>query len=195
MPFINLIQEQRLAIKRDERTARTYFAGFAGAAAAAILSYGFLMFRTERAGATEAKMRVQLQAAAPMERQIAADDLEEKQLQPRLDMLTSAETMSDKWSHILKHIATQTPPTAWLTDLKATNSDASKPIVASFDGVATAQAPISEYLFRLENLPDLDNVTLKFTQQKMEGSVKQTQFSIEADIAGTATPKAPEKKV
>ena len=72
--------------------------------------------------------------------------------------------------------------------------DPSKPIVASFEGLATSQSPVSEFLFRLENSTDLDNVTLKFTQEKELGAVKQTQFQIDADVLNTAESRPVEQK-
>ena len=66
MPLINLIQEQRLSIKRDERTARTYFAVFAGAAGGAICVFGALAFACEQAQASESKLNATRQKIAPM---------------------------------------------------------------------------------------------------------------------------------
>lgn len=194
MPLINLIQEQRLAIKRDERTARTYFAVFAGAASGAVFVFGVLTFACERAQASEAKLNATRLTIAPMMKAIDNDDQAEADLKPKLETLSSAEATTERWARILKHVQTQTPPESWLTALRATNTDPTKPITASFEGLATSQSPISEYLFRLENSTDLDNVTLKFTEEKVTGAVKQTQFQIDADVVNTAEGKPVETK-
>jgi Tfp pilus assembly protein PilN len=189
MPLINLIQEQRLAIKRDERTARTYFAVFAGAASGAIFVFGALAFACEQAQATESKLNSTRQKIAPMVHMIETNSQTEAALKPRLETLGNAQAMTERWAHILEHVSVQTPSESWLTGVRATSTDPSKPIVASFEGLATSQAPVSEFLFRLENSPDLNNVSLKFTQEKELGAVKQTQFQIDADVANTAESK------
>ena len=194
MPLINLIQEQRLAIKRDERTARTYFAVFAGAAGGAIFVFGALAFACEQAQATESKLKATRQRIAPMMHELDANELTEAALKPRLETLGNAQAVTERWARILKHVSQQTPNESWLTGVRATNTDPTKPIVASFEGLATTQSPISEFLFRLENSPDLDNVTLKFTQEKELGAVKQTQFQIDAEVANTAESKPVEQK-
>ncbi|MHB8637252.1 MAG: PilN domain-containing protein [Fimbriimonadaceae bacterium] len=194
MPLINLIQERRLAIKRDERTARTYFAVFAGAAGGAICVFGALAFACEQANASESKLNATRQKIAPMIHEIDANELSEAALKPRLETLGSAETVTERWARILKHVSLQTPSESWLTAVRATNQDPTKPIVASFEGLATSQSPISEFLFRLENSADLDNVTLKYTQEKEVGALKQTQFQIDAEVINTAEAKPAEPK-
>jgi Tfp pilus assembly protein PilN len=194
MPLINLIQEQRLAIKRDERTARTYFAVFAGAAGGAICVFGALAFACEQAQASESRLNATRQKIAPMMLKIDANEQSESALKPRLETLGNAKTVTERWARILKHVSQQTPGESWLTGVRASNADPTKPIVASFEGLATSQSPISEFLFRLENSTDLDNVTLKYTQEKELGAVKQTQFQIDADVINTAEAKPVEQK-
>lgn len=194
MPFVNLIQEQRLAIKRDERTARTYFAVFAGAAAGAICVFVFLLFACEQASASESKLNATKQKNAPLVRQIAENEQQTADLQPRLTTLGQAQQATERWGRILKHLATQVPASAWLTGVRALNADPTKPVTASIDGLSVQQSPVSELMYRLENSPDLENVNLKFTQEKMQGTLKQTSFQIDADIVGTAIPKVEDKK-
>ncbi|HLK13786.1 MAG TPA: PilN domain-containing protein [Fimbriimonadaceae bacterium] len=194
MPLINLIQEQRLAIKRDERSARTYFAVFAGAAGGAICVFGFLAFACETAKASESKLNATRQTIAPMMKAIEVNEQDESALKPRLETLGNAQTTTERWARILKHLSEQTPHESWLTAMRATSNDPSKPIVASFEGLATSQAPISEFLFRLENSTDLDNVQLKYTQEKELGAVKQTQFQIDAEVVHTSEAKPVEQK-
>ena len=194
MPLINLIQEQRLAIKRDERSARTYFAVFAGAASGAIFVFVALAFACEQAQASESKLRATRQRLAPMMREIDSNVQSEAALKPRLETLGNAQAVTERWARILKHVSLQTPNDSWLTGVRANNMDATKPITASFEGLATSQSPVSEFLFRLENSPDLDNVTLKYTQEKELGAVKQTQFQIDAEVMNTAESKPVEPK-
>ncbi len=194
MPLINLIQERRLAIKRDERASRTYFALFAGTAGGAICVFVALAFASEQAKATESKLNATRQRIAPLIRQIDANDAQENDLKPRLDTLGTAQTTTERWARILQHVSEQTPNQAWLTSLRASHSDQNKPIMATFEGLASSQEPVSEYLFRLQNSSDLDNVSLKYTQEKELGAVKQTQFQIEAEIDGTLEAKPVEVK-
>src|SRR5580704_4963520 len=98
MPIINLIQEQRLAIKRDERTARTYFAVFAGAAGGAIFVFGALAFACEQAQASESKLKSTRQKIAPMVHEIEANEQTESELKPRLETLGNAKAVTERWA-------------------------------------------------------------------------------------------------
>ncbi len=189
MPLINLIQEQRLAIKRSEGKARAFFFGFAAVAVSSVGVYGFLIFESERAQGDAVRLKNLLRKNQPLVEQIDQNKKDVATLAPRLKTLQDAQLITDRWSRILQHISTQTPEKAWLTSMRAMATDPTKPISISFLGIAAAQAPIGEYMERLQNSADLEAVTLKYSQEKLSVGFKGIEFEIAADIAGSAEAK------
>jgi len=194
MPLINLIQEQRLARKRNESKARSFFLVFVGSAVASVGGYGFFLFETESLGREKAQLEAQLQKNAPLVKQMDENDKEYGQLSPRLKTLEDAQVMSGRWGRILTHLAHQTPTSTWLTAMRVTANDTSKPINLSVQGISPKQEPISEFIFRMQNSKDLENVELKYSQEKVIQMVKAVEFEVTADIVDTAEAKPKEEK-
>jgi Tfp pilus assembly protein PilN len=194
MPLINLIQEQRLSRKRNEARARSFFLVFVGSAVASVGGFGFFWLQTEAAAREKTQLEAQIQKNAPLVKQIDEYQKQYGELSPRLKTLEDAQLVSGRWGRILTHIATQTPTPTWLTAMRVMASDSSKPINLSLIGVAPNQEPISEFILRMQNSKDLENVNLKFSQEKMLNLVKAVEFEVTADIVGTAEAKPKEEK-
>jgi len=195
MPLINLIQEQRLARKRNEGKARSFFFVFVGSAVASVGGYGFFLYQTDTLGHQKAQLEAQLQKNAPLVKQIDDNDKLYGQLSPRLKTLEDAQVISGRWGRILTHLAHQTPKATWLTAMRVTaNADVTKPINLDVQGVSPAQEPISEFILRMQNSKDLENVGLKYSQEKVIQMVKAVEFEVTADIVDTAQPKPKEEK-
>jgi Tfp pilus assembly protein PilN len=194
MPLINLIQEQRLARKRNEAKARSFFLVFVGSAVASVAGYGFFLFQTDSLGREKAQLEAQIQKNTPLVKQIEDNDKLYGQLSPRLQTLEDAQTVSGRWGRILTHLSHQTPGSTWLTAMRVQAADSTKPISLSVQGVAPGQAPISEFILRLQNCKDLENVSLKYSQEKVIQLNKAVEFEVTADIVGTAEAKPKEEK-
>lgn len=186
MPLINLIKEQRLAAKRAERTTRSAFVGFTVSAVAVVSAFGFVLFQTESASAAEGKLRADQKKLAPIVAQITKIESDYSNLEPRTKILEDAQLASDRWLRILTHLQTQTPQTTWLTTMRGTAVDPSKPTLLTLAGAGSAQEPIAEFILRTQNAPDLENVTLKYTQERMVGKARAIDFEVTADVKGTA---------
>ncbi len=193
MPLINLIQEQRLAQKRNEAQARSFFLVFVGSAVAAVGGFGFFWLQAEGLTREKTVLENQLQKNAPLVKQIEEYQKEYGELNPRLKTLEDAQLVSGRWGRIMTHLAQQTPKPTWLTAMRVQASDPSKPIGLSLMGVAPQQEPISEFILRLQNCNDLENVSLRYTQEKVMDKVKAVEFEVSADIVGTAE-AAPKKE-
>jgi Tfp pilus assembly protein PilN len=196
MPYINLIQEQRLARKRNESKTRTFTFVFLGAAVAAVLGFGFFYLQSALLHAEKTRLEAQLARNAPLIAQIAEYQEQYAEIAPRLKTLEDAQTVSARWGRIMTHVSLQTPKPAWLTAIRVQANDPAKPIGLSFVGVAPAQEPISEFILRMQNSKDLENVNLKFTQEKLINTFKAVEFEVTADIVGTteAKPKIQEEE-
>lgn len=194
MPLINLIQEQRLARRRNEGKARTFFFVFVGSAVASLGGFGYFFLQSEGLAREKTQLEAQIAKSAPLVKQIEEYQTQYGQLAPRLKTLEDAQLVSNRWGRILTHIATQTPSPTWLTALRVQGSDAAKPINLSVQGVSPNQEPISEFILRLQNSKDLENVGLKYSQEKMMQRTKAVEFEVTADIVGTAEAKPKEEK-
>lgn len=189
MPYINLIEEQRLATAANERKARSFFLTFVGALVASVACYGYLSMETLIAGRQANAVRDQNKKNEPLVQQIALNGKKLAELTPRLKTLEDAKIITDRWNRILNHLVVQTPAEAWLTGLRCSVTDPTKPIQVSFMGVSTSQSPIGEFILRLQNQKDLDNVNLRFTSEKLITNTKAIEFQVDSDIVGTAEQK------
>lgn len=194
MPYINLVQEQRLVKQANERKSRSFFLMFVGVIAASGVAYGFLAMESIIVGRQIANIQAQNKKNEPVLKEIDANTKALGQINPRLKTLTDAQEITDKWNRVLNHLAVQTPSSVWLSGIRCSSSDATKPIQVSFLGASTSQSPIGEFILRLQNLPDLESVTLGHTGEKMISTSRAIEFQIDANLAGTAQQKAKEKE-
>lgn len=195
MPFINLIQEQRLEARKNETRARLFFLTFAGSAVLSVFALGLLMFQNEMLSVQESSFQVKAQKLAPLVKRIQANNDDYAELQPRLDTLQNAQLVTGRWNRILDHLSHQTPTETWLTSIRCSASDPLKPVNVTFVGMSTRQELIGDFIERLQSCPDLSNVALKYTMEKQVNDARDIEFEINSDVTGTAAaPKDEVKK-
>lgn len=190
MPYINLIQEERLIAKQLEKRTRLFQGTFAGSLALTMGIFGLFMVRAESLSGEEAALKEQSRKAQPLLEQIAANKRDLQELEPRLQTLEDARTMTGKWGTVLDYITTQTPNQTWLTALRASVTDLTKPVSVAFAGLSDRQELVGEYILRLQSCKDLENVQLRFTAEKPVANARAIEFEVNADLAGTAQKKA-----
>jgi Tfp pilus assembly protein PilN len=162
---------------------------FVGSSVAAIGGFGYFWLQADGISQEKTKLEAQLAKNAPLVKQIEEYQKQYNEVSPRLKTLEDAQLVSNRWGRIMTHIAHQTPAPTWLTAMRVTSNEPSKPIGLSLVGVAPGQAPISEFILRLQNSKDLENVTLKYSQEKMMQLTKMVEFEVTADIVDTAEAK------
>ncbi|MFI5384911.1 MAG: PilN domain-containing protein [Fimbriimonadales bacterium] len=189
MPYVNLIQEQRQAAQANERQAKSFFFLFVGVLVTSGIVYGLTSMDAMFVSRQAHTVQEQNKKNAPIVKRIDQNALDLAALTPRLKTLEDAAVITSRWDRILTHLTTQTPPSAWLTGVRCSAADPTKSIQVSFAGVAAAQSPIGEFILRLQNLKDLDNVNLKFTNEKVVATSRAVEFQVDADLAGTAEQK------
>ncbi|HWD41828.1 MAG TPA: PilN domain-containing protein [Fimbriimonas sp.] len=189
MPIINLIQEQRLAAQKREQRARIAFTTFVGVLAAGVLGYGYLFYEKQALSTKAASLNQTIQKMAPIVAQINDCKKQQSLLDPRFQTLEDAAKTSGRWTHILTHLETQTPAGTWLTGMQCQAVQQDKPVSIVLTGTSKAQEPISEFILRVQNEPNLENVNLHFTQEKRSMTGKAIDFEIGADVAGTLDKK------
>lgn len=185
MPLINLIQDQRLASKKNERAARVFFLSFATVATLSVLSLGTLLVMSEAASNEVSDLRAKAQEVQPIVDEVEMTNREFSKLAPRVTTLTGAQETSTRWNRVLDHLAVHTPTETWLTILRASQSDPKNPVLLTFQGLSKRQELIGEFILRLQGASDLTNVGLKYTQEKPVQAGSQLEFEVNADLNGT----------
>src|SRR5579862_1664911 len=179
MPYVNLIQEQRLVAQGNERKARSFFFVFVGVLVTSGLAYGFFSMDGLLISHQATNVEAQNKRNAPITKQIEQNAKELAELTPRLKTLQDAQMSTGRWDRILNHLTVQTPQSTWLTGLRCQASDASKPIQVNFIGISGSQSPIGEFIMRLQNQPDLENVNLKYTNEKLVSTTQAIEFEVD----------------
>jgi Tfp pilus assembly protein PilN len=190
MPYVNLIQEQRLAAQANERKARSFFFLFVGVLVVSGGAFGAFSMDAMLVSHKAALIDAENKKNAPIVTQIDKNAKDLADLMPRLKTLEDAGIITGRWDRVLSHLSVQTPSSTWLTGLRCQGSDPTKPIQISLVGVGAAQSPIGEYIMRLQNSSDLENVHLKYTNEKLISTQKAVEFEVDCDIAGSAEQKA-----
>jgi Tfp pilus assembly protein PilN len=194
MPFINLIQEQRASVKKGEAKARALFFGFVGITTLSILAFGYFLYRTDALQGEEATLMAETQKLQPVVTQIETEERAYALLVPRLKTLEDAQVATNRWTTILTHLQHQVPSNTWLTGIRCTSGDVTKPIAVSFLGLSNRQEAIGELILRLQNCADLQNVNLKYTQEKIVDKGSGIEFEITSEVAGSVEEKPKEEK-
>lgn len=194
MPLINLIEEQRQEAKRLESKVRMAFLTFVGAAGLSAVGFGFMLFKAESAAGDVAKLKADALKLKPLTSEIKENQKVLAELTPRLKTLEDAQAISARWDRILAHLARNTPSPLWLTDMRATFNDPTKPVQTNFIGLSDGLEPVGEFIMRLQACADLENVNLKFAQEKVVSDGKGIEFAIDAAVAGTAEEKPKKAK-
>lgn len=189
MPLINLIEEQRQEAKRLDSKVRLAFLTFVGTAGLSAVGFGFMLFRAESIAGDVARLKADAQKLKPLTTEIKANQKVLDELTPRLKTLEDAQATSARWDRILAHLARNTPSPLWLTDMRATFNDPTKPVQTSFVGLSEHLEPVGEFIMRLQACSDLENVNLKYAQEKVAAQGKGIEFAIDASVTGTAEEK------
>lgn len=190
MPFINLIQEVVIAEKRERKRARIALGCFVVAIGLAVGANGFCILQGDQLDGDIAELKKEADKHQAMLTRIEQNRHEMLDLAPRLRTLSNAQIMTHRWGTILEHLSKQTPPGAWLSNVRCSSNDATKPIQLSFQGISTRQELVGEFMLRLQACAELQNVNLKFTGEKIASSGKGIEFDISAELAGTEEAKA-----
>lgn len=193
MPLINLIQEQRLAAKTGERRAHVLLMTTVAVGSLAFLGAGYFMFETSRLNAKAATLEQQKEKLAPTMKQVDDNKMEIAKLQPRLETLEQAQKNTEKWTQILSHLTKNTPKGTWLTAIKAVQQDKSKPLIVTVNGLSGSLEAVGMFQLRLEACEELENATLKYTQERVVEGGKSIEFEIQSELVGSKPVEKPKE--
>ncbi|MBX3111837.1 MAG: PilN domain-containing protein [Fimbriimonadaceae bacterium] len=186
MPLINLIREQRLAARQREQKAKTALLGTLGAGGLALIGAGALLLDTTRLNLEASNLEAKQKKLAPILKQLDDAEKEIDRLTPRIETLKKAKDATQKWNIVLNHLSGNTPKGSWLTGIKTTQTDKTKPVLVTFTGMASSHESASEFTLRLTYCNELQNPTLKSTTEKTaQGNTKVYEFEVTAELKGS----------
>jgi Tfp pilus assembly protein PilN len=188
MPFINLIEEQRQAVRKRERQLRVMVLGVLGIAALAFLTAGFFTFEAVRLRMQIGELQAKKTRLQPTMDALASAQEEEGLLGPRIMTLESAVEDTGRWTEILAYLALNTPDNLTLNALRCSPATATEPVTVSFQGLSANQETVGAYIVRLEANKELVDTQLRFTQEQLDGAKKSVQFEVAAVLEGTIPP-------
>lgn len=194
MPHINLIYEQRAAVRRKEAQARSGLMLFALSLGLTAVGSGFLLLQSQFSRSEEDRLKAELDRLAPMAKEIEKNNSVASEFAPRVKSLTEAKNSTDRWHRILTHLTVNTPKDTWLTTLRSNADDPAKPVLVTVTGMGTAQSPIGELLLRAQNSHDLENVQLGYTEERVINQKKAISFEFGANVTGTQPDGASDPK-
>jgi Tfp pilus assembly protein PilN len=157
--------------------------------AVAVLALGttgslFLAAESKRAEARG--LQAQFEKLAPVRDEIAKNEAALSLLAPKLTTLTKAREATDRWSEIFKHVSLTLPSGAFLTNVRSDRqSDPSKPVVCEFTGMSLDQNLVGDFMLALQNCPQLEAVSLKYTEEHRAQQGTGLEFTIATQVVGT----------
>lgn len=189
MPLINLIETQILSKRRENSQLRISKYVLFGTIGVFTLSYFAFVAQGVGLNGQQNEIEAKLKKLKPLQEQVDSLKKEESNLEPRLQTLANARTLTSRWANLMGHLAVNTPSDVWLTGFRSTSSDPEKPIHITFNGVGRTQNDVSLMMMRTQNALDLESVVLVGSQEKPFEKVTGMEFEIGGDIVGTAEKK------
>jgi len=193
MPLINLIQEQRMLVKAGERRSHVLLMASVGIGALAFLGAGYFTFEASRLNAAANTLEQLKAKLEPTMKLVDANNAEIGKLKPRLETLEQAQKNTEKWTQILQHLTKNTPSGTWLTAIKAAQQDKTKPLIVTVNGLSGSLEAVGMFQLRLEACEQLENASLKYTQERMGDGGKQIEFEIQAELVGSKPAEKPKE--
>ncbi|MCE9559933.1 MAG: PilN domain-containing protein [Armatimonadetes bacterium] len=194
MPNINLIRDQRIATKQLETKTKLSLIALMASSTISLGFFGFQVIQTKQVEGDLAKVIQQHKEIDPLVKATEENMNKLAVLRPKVDTLTSAEKATRRWTRIMDYIATNTPPTVWLTQLRSIRPTPVDQVNMTLTGMSSNNALASEALTRLQANRDFDGVSLNYTSEDVSTTHSGIKFELTARVAGTAEPLPKEKE-
>lgn len=186
MPNINLIAEQREALRKSAKLTRLWFIAFLGAAGIGLLSFGFLFIQGEALSAQLKNLKAKTEELKPIKELIEKTKQANSMLIPRVQTLQTARLDTERWFRVLDHFSMSVPHNTWLTQVTAVQpNEATKPVELHLTGMSAEQVLVGELMLRLQRLEDLNQLALKYTEFKKTTNGNGIEFQIACAVSGT----------
>lgn len=192
MPLINLIEEQRLAIRERERRTRVMVFGSLAIAVVGFILGGYFFLEGASARGKASVLEAKLETVQPIVEETKATERNIKRLEPRLVTLQGAQNDTLRWSRILDYFTTNTPEGIYLSNIQCRVDNRDEAVTMTVRGIATNQEEVGSLLLRMQLNEDLEEVTLNYTQSRTTDRVNAIEFEIAGVIKGTRKRRAQE---
>lgn len=190
MPYVNLIQEDRLAKAARDRKVRLLGLSCVIIGGLSFLGAGFFTFEAARLNNQITALEQTKEKIQPYIEQVEKNNAEIGQLTPRISTLTSAQERTLQWSRILDHLSTNMPDGVWLTAVTCQRQLPTEPIAVALKGYSTSNESVGYLIMRLEMSSDLEKNELIFTQERRTEKGAALEFEVKGRLVGSA----PEEK-
>jgi Tfp pilus assembly protein PilN len=109
-------------------------------------------------------------------------------LQPLVETLQNAQKDTRRWLQLFQHFSQHTPQGCYLIGAElGKRADPKKPLEITLKGIAETQQIVGEFMLRLNQHPELENVRLDYSQERALSELTTVvEFQITAQIKGTA---------
>lgn len=195
MAVINLIAQEQQLRRIVERKTRLLGVGWIVAGALVGAGWVGLLMYTSALALQMARIEEQMIKLRPTVQQLKQVQAEMGALQPLVNTLQNARKDTGRWQQLFQHFAQHTPNGCFLTGAElGKRADPKKPLEITLKGVAENQQLVGEFMLRLNQHPELEQVRLDYSQERALSEQRvAVEFQITALIKGTAQPE-PEKK-
>lgn len=193
MPYVNLIQEDRLAKAARDRKVRALVLSCVIIGGLSFLGAGFFTLEASRLNAQLRVLQQTKKEIQPYIDEVEKNNVEIGKLSPRISTLTSAQDHTSQWSRILDHLSTNMPEGVWLTGVTCQQQQPADPISVAFKGFSTTNEAVGYLILRLEMSKDLEENGLVFTQERRTERGRALEFEVKGNLVGSA-PKALKSK-
>ena len=188
MPLINLIHEQRQALRANERKGRIALAGLLASAVVSAGAWGTIWFQSGGAKHEASSLQAEVDKLKPIQQAIQASEIQFNSLSPRLATLQDAAMSTQRWGRVMNHFSHHVPAGVWLTQMKCSQAAITEPVSIELQGLAPSQELASEFILRVQASEDLENVVLKATSGDQINERQMIRFELKGDLVGTAKP-------
>jgi Tfp pilus assembly protein PilN len=185
MPLINLIHEQRMATRREDRKVAGLMLGFGGSLVLSTLVWGALFLSAQNLDQERIALQAEVDKVKPTIKLIESSEHQYSILSPRLTTLEDAALSTQRWARVLDHVSRSIPTGTWLTQIRCSQAAPTDPVIIELQGIAPDLGASSEVILRLQGSKDLENVNVRYTQEEVMDELRLIKFEVVAGVKGS----------
>ncbi len=188
MAVINLIAQEQQLRRVAERKTRLMGLGWVLIAALIGAGWAGLLLYASALTMQRARVEEQMVKLRPTVQQLRQFQAELGALQPLVETLQNARKDTGRWQQLFQHFSQHTPNGCFLTGAElGKRADPKKPLEITLKGVAENQQLVGEFMLRLNQHPELEQVRLDYSQERtLTEQQSAVEFQVTAQIKGTA---------
>lgn len=188
MAVINLIAQEQQVWRAAQRKTRLLGMGAVLVVGLISVGWGALLLASAGIAMQRARVEEQMVKLRPTLQQLKQTQAELGALQPLVETLQNARKDTGRWQQLFQHFAQHTPNGCYLTGAElGKRADPKKPMEITLKGVAENQQIVGEFMLRVNQHPELEQVRLDYSQERaLSEQLTAVEFQVTAQIKGTA---------